>query len=80
MSKKKNYFPKSEYEKLGINMNDYPSDKDSYDYIKFPIESTKEWQKAHKTKKEKKVAKYEKDLLSKITAVPLRSEDFKIIS
>ena len=61
-----NYFPKSEYEKLGINMDDYPSDADSYDYIKFPIESTKEWQKAHKTKKEKKVAKYEKDLLSKI--------------
>lgn len=61
-----NYFPKSEYEKLGINMDDYPSDADSYDYIKFPIESTREWQKAHKTKKEKKVAKYDKKLLSKI--------------
>ena len=31
-----------------INMDDYPSDADSYDYIKFPIESTKEWQKAQK--------------------------------
>lgn len=61
-----NYFPKSEYEKIGLNMNDYPLDQKSYDYVKFPIESTNEWKKAHKSKKEKKELRYDKGMLSRI--------------
>lgn len=61
-----NYFPKSEYEKIGLNMNDYPSDKESYDYVKFPIESTNEWKNAHRSKNEKKASRYDKGMLSKI--------------
>lgn len=61
-----NYFPKSEYEKNGLNMNDYPSDQKSYDYVKFPIESTNEWKNAHKSKKEKKELRYNKTMLSTI--------------
>lgn len=60
-----NYFPKSEYQKLGVEMDDYPDD-DSYDYIKFPIEETKEWKKRHKGKTSKDRKTYEKDMMEKV--------------
>lgn len=61
-----NYFPKSEYQKLGVDMADYPDD-DSYDYIKFPIEDTKKRKKPHhKTKADKEKTIYKKNMMKEI--------------
>lgn len=57
-----NYFPKSEYQKLGVEMTDYPDDE-SYDYIKFPIEDTPEWKKKHHSVKK---GIYHKNMMEKI--------------
>lgn len=69
-----NYFPKEEYERLALDMSDYPNDANKYDYIKFPIESTKEWKDKHKTKKDKEKAKYEKVMMKEIGKDMKRSD------
>lgn len=69
-----NYFPKEEYLKLSLDMSDYPDEASKYDYIKFPIESTKEWKDKHKTKKDKEKAKYEKTMMKDIGKDMKRSD------
>lgn len=69
-----NYFSKEEYEKLSLDMSDYPDAANEYDYIKFPIECTKEWKAKHKNKKDKKNAKYEKTMMKDIGKDMKRSD------
>lgn len=71
-----NYFPKSEYGKLGVDMTDYPDD-DSYDYVKFPIEETTQWKKNHhKTKSDKQRKIYQKNMLANI-GVSMTMKDYE---
>lgn len=71
-----NYFPKIEYTKLGVDMTDYPDD-DSYDYVKFPIEETKQWQKNHhKAKKDKQRKNYQKNMMENI-GISMTMKDYE---
>lgn len=71
-----NYFPKSEYQKLGVDMSEYPDDE-SYDYVKFPIAKKKVRKMAHsKPNTDKERITYEKNMMEKI-GISMTMKDYE---